>query len=119
MPGPVGPAVIDARIGPAIFLHGDERRIEGILLLAAPPEIGPQLGVGLEQQARGDRRGPGQLGQVARVVFVGLSPLGRALHRPEAEPRTVAADDAVDARVLDARPGVDLVARRRLPGQPR
>ena len=44
--------------------------------------------------------------------------LGRADQRPEAKPGTVAALDAVQARVLDARPDVDLVARRRLPGQP-
>ena len=118
MPRPVGPTVIDSRKGAAILLHRNKRRIERILLTAAPPEVSPELSVGLEQQARGDRRGPAHLSEIARVVFVRRAPLGRANHRPEAKARTVAALDAVQARVLDARPDVDLVARRRLPGQP-
>src|SRR5207247_6676420 len=115
---PVGRPVIDARIGAAILLHRNHRRIERILLTAAPPEISPQLSVGIEQQARGDRRGPAQLSQHARMVFVTLLRLGRPHRRPEAKPRTVAAPSAVYTRVLGVRPGVDLVAWRRLPGQP-
>ena len=46
------------------------------------------------------------------------SPRASAIDAAEGEPGTVAALDAVQAVVLDARPAVDLVARRRLPGQP-
>src|SRR5438034_8340881 len=103
---------------PALSCTGISVASNCILLTAAPPEVRPQLSVGVEQQARGHRRLPTHLSQRARVVFVGHTPFGRANRRTKAKPGTVAALDAVDARVLDARPDVDLVARRRLPGQP-
>src|SRR5262249_10842568 len=118
VPGPVGPSVIDVRNGAGRLLHGDERLIERILLTAAPIEVRPQLRTGLEQQARSQRRLPAHLRHDAGMVFVGHGPFGRADRRAETQPGTVATHDAVDARVLDAVEDVDLVARRRLPGQP-
>src|SRR5262245_53099242 len=101
---------MDARNGAASFLHLNRRRVVGVLLTAAPPEVRTQLRVGLEQQAIGVRRRPAQLGEPARVVFVGLRRLRRTDRRSEAEPGTIATAVAVQTVVLRARPRVELVA---------
>ena len=48
---PVLGAVVDVRDRAGRFLYGNHRRVVGIFLLAAPPEVRTELHVGFEQQA--------------------------------------------------------------------
>ena len=118
-PGRGGPVIdVGNRAVAEIILHGNERRIERILLPAPPIEIRPQLSTGLEHQARVDRRGPGELRHQVRMVLVSRDRFGCRDDSAEGEPVAVAALDAVEADVLNLRPCRDLVARCRLPRQP-
>ena len=92
-----------------------------ILLTAAPPEVRPQLRVGLEQQAR-LVTGDDQLTWVSRLGWFSLVSCasGELIERAEAKPRTVAAlDRSASSEYWTLDQTLDLVARRRLPRQTR
>jgi len=126
MPRPIGRSVVEAAVGDGavgsldrerVVLHRNRRRVVRVLLLRAPPEVRPDLHIGLEQQSIGVRRRPRDLREAAGMVLVSLQRLSCGDQSGERETGARTAGIAVQAVVMQVRPADDLVARRHLPRQ--